>query len=726
MTEPLQEFGWKQSQYERPTHGWVCGRLCDGSPCSLGPTARGRCSDQAGCTPKKSGDGFVCTRSAAQGGVCQNGPELDGSCCTPQRACRPRRTIQQRRRIVSVVVAFASLAFCLYVFGGTQPTVPLSPGSVTFQHSAIEHECGSCHVAAADSDSSLLQTALDSGTAFHDGRLCLKCHSDIGPNPFLAHGFSANELAGLTQQAQSNEQKSPRSGLLALASMFDSSTPDQQLACAACHHEHHGQLHDLTRIADLRCQSCHSKQFHSFADGHPELTTFPYSRRTRIYFDHARHLQQYFQDDEMQRLLPDARVPQGCTSCHILDPAGDVMVTRGFEQMCASCHDDGIVDRELPGVAFLAVPPFTVDASADTASIPDPGDWPNPSGVSGVRQLPAFMKILLAGDEEFQNAQTKLHDFAPADLASAPADLKQDVETYLKSIKRLFEDLAHNGDAAIATRVGHIHAAPMSLSPSPVPSVHFARHLWFSNATREMSENADAPMPDRSLTLSESQLSGWYVRENDMTIRYRPSGHADPLLREWLDGSVRFLSEPGMSVGVDDLLRQLGDVTGSGTGPFAGPVASGRCLQCHTIDQDENGNSSINWFARLPGQASSRLTNFAHSPHMQQQTEQGCVSCHTISQEQPSGVFRAAFLKRDAHSGSWKNVTDWQQVRTSGFTVIRKETCAKCHTQSAAGDSCLKCHNYHAHAVTGRIPKHWHEASAFKQLEPELETVNED
>ena len=31
----------------------------------------------------------------------------------------------------------------------------------------------------------------------------------------------------------------------------------------------------------------------------------------------------------------------------------------------------------------------------------------------------------------------------------------------------------------------------------------------------------------------------------------------------------------------------------------------------------------------------------------------------------------------------------------SGFATMDKATCATCHVEKAAGDSCLTCHNYH-------------------------------
>ena len=98
----LQQFGFQESQYERPNQPWTCGRLCEGRPCHIGPDAKGHCLATAECHPAKKGDRYHCTRPQSQGGLCKEGPLPDGSCCHPVPPCQPVRSVRSRRRSVSV------------------------------------------------------------------------------------------------------------------------------------------------------------------------------------------------------------------------------------------------------------------------------------------------------------------------------------------------------------------------------------------------------------------------------------------------------------------------------------------------------------------------------------------------------------------------------------------------------------------------------------------------
>ena len=51
----------------------------------------------------------------------------------------------------------------------------------------------------------------------------------------------------------------------------------------------------------------------------------------------------------------------------------------------------------------------------------------------------------------------------------------------------------------------------------------------------------DAELPDEVESARDRaheawvEVGGWYMQELEFTMRYRPSGHADPFLRAWLD-----------------------------------------------------------------------------------------------------------------------------------------------------------------------------------------------
>lgn len=725
MSDPLQQTGWKQSQYERPTHGWVCGRLCDGTPCQFGPDSRGSCQVQNQCTPEKKGDRYVCTRAAIEGGACKEGPLPDGSCCQPDTRCQPKRNLFSIRRRVSALVATTCLAFCLFVFGGHPPTDTMLPGEVTFQHSAVEHDCATCHVAAELDAHKFAEHSFDADIAIADSRLCLECHTEIGPQPFLPHSADHQTLVSQSGSKQvegaapsTNEHGQPL--LLTLAKFVNdrSDAKNDELACSACHQEHRGKDFDLTRLGDLQCQSCHAEQFHSFSDGHPEITHFAYARRPRIYFDHARHLSQYFDEDEFRRLMPDGTSPTACLACHEPEPSGLLIRTRGYNQMCSTCHADEITDRETPGIPFLAFP--DVDLSEESSdALAAIGQWPAKPIDPPIRNLPPFMQLLLKSDEAFQAASVAFRD-SSTDGVSADAAVN-----YYWGIKSLLYDVLRDGDAAISQRIGEGLSKTAGNEASIVPSIVAAARQWFPNLPKEAkARQQDQPLPELTTSNDQSPFvplesatgGGWYLREADHSVRYRPTGHSDPLLRAWLDATVQQLIEPVDQELQADLISQLVNPSGSGL-PGNGPTAAGRCLKCHTVDRhDDSGELIINWRARRAGDHASPLTHFSHGPHMQLPIESGCIACHQIAPEAATReTYHPAFFARDNAAQQWLPVTDWRSPRVSGFEAIPKQRCAQCHTEASAGDSCLKCHTYHALPVERHISDFWKQASRLSR-----------
>jgi hypothetical protein len=614
------------------------------------------------------------------------------------------------------------VAFCLYVFGGDPPTSMMSPGSVTFQHSALEDNCAICHVAAEKDPKSFASFAFEAHTAFADSQKCIKCHTEIGPNPLLAHGVARDVLLHEHSSAADNGDAFVNTGRpagLTMAAMWKTSTPDEELACATCHREHHGKEHDLTKLANEQCQSCHQKQFHSFSNGHPELSDFAYSRRPRIYFDHARHLQQYFVEGEHRRMFPDAKTPEACVACHVPDPTGSVIQTRGFAQMCAACHEAEIKDRDFPGLPFIAVPQFALDESTSADDAPKVGVWPPATGSLPASRMPAFMRLLLESDTNWTPAIRNARDLSTIAVRSP-----ESVADGLWAIKTLFADLSRHGDAELQKRLSDRYPELASIEPSLIPSVVSATSRWFPNLPAELEARArGAELPEAQAGLATFRNpddavlgGGWYVQDTDHTIRYRPAGHADRLMKSLLDATVKTLGSESDEHAAE-VLAILASPTASGSPASAEPVASGRCLQCHTVDRDLNsGALRVNWYARIAGQNETRLTAFSHAPHMQLPTKGGCLSCHRVSEELPSDSFRESFFSRATLTGEWHPVTDWHVAGVSGFDRLEKAHCASCHTPNSAGDSCLTCHSYHANTAIGHVNDFWRAASSLDRV----------
>ncbi|MFP6765212.1 MAG: hypothetical protein VB858_16405, partial [Planctomycetaceae bacterium] len=330
MSTPLQDFTPDKSSYERPTLPWVCGRIPEGCPCHIGPSISGDCQAGLECIPYRDGDGFVCARPPAWGGTCETGPLPDGKCCQTVVLCQPRRSIRMRRQIISVCCVGLILGLLLLITGSDSASRDafISPGELTLQHHSSRQRCSDCHTNAE-----LTLKRMDTAEglpdiAIQDSLKCLACH-DLGDTPFNPHALPIPELASLTDAAQDGGNTASTPWLISLARRFGTSPMQTgELACSRCHKEHRGRVSDLTQLADEQCQICHTHTFHSFASGHPEFDGFPYSRRTRIHFDHTTHYGTHFAN--FKRVMPHGERPANCGSCHTPDSDRRMMPVVGF------------------------------------------------------------------------------------------------------------------------------------------------------------------------------------------------------------------------------------------------------------------------------------------------------------------------------------------------------------------------------------------------------------
>lgn len=699
MTEPLQSFDWKNSNYERPANDWVCGKMCElGLPCRLGPSAKGACQVVSQCEPQEKGGKYHCTRSAIHGGKCKAGPASDGSCCQADTSCQPRRSLPARRRLLGVSIAAAAICIGLFLFHGNTPSHLLSPGEVIASHATIEADCSACHSAAEGGINSWLHAAFDSQAANRDSALCLKCHADLGTNALFAHGLPQNELTDLTKQVQTGATSKPFA--LRLTALTGPPAENQKLTCATCHREHHGRKADLKLMTDLQCQTCHTQQFESFEHGHPALGNYPYQRRARINFDHNAHLNQYFVKGDFKRTMPDGRRAESCSECHTPDAAGQLMLTGSFEKNCASCHEPQIKDVEFPGIPFVSLPviPQSMLGSEQV--------WPRTAGTFPSGRLPRLMELLLESDPGYQSALTELGTVDYRRLTEVEPDQYPAVAEIAAAITRMFYDISLHGEAAVKRRLGNSSPAYLQMKPSIVPSVTQAQQFWFPNSENQIrNQPEDGKVTSMNLRrvkkrndFADSYVSnGWSLNHSDFSISYRPVGHADPLIRDWLDQAVQKSSE---NLSQDSLWQILSNPTGSGREDAWGAMASGRCLMCHSVDQNpQTGIAKVNWHAFSGQQASEPLTHFSHSPHLSMGQLQKCETCHTFESQQAGlkAIWKSEYFVRDPKTLSWEINRSTQESCSSGFRPVSRELCATCHNRQTATQSCLQCHSYHVH-----------------------------
>lgn len=701
MNGPLQEFTPDKSNYERPTLGWTCGRKAEGYPCHIGPSTGGHCQAHLECQPAKDGGGYVCSRPPAFGGKCEQGPLPDGSCCQPPVTCHPQRSLFGRRRMFSMTVAGLALGLLLCAFGGSAAirNAVTSPGALTLQHTSSIQTCESCHD-RADNNLNVLSDSLGSSStvALTDSANCLKCH-DFGPDALSPHSLSSEQLAELTSRAGTTVSSGSAPFLVSLANQLAGSPMDEgDLACSRCHKEHRGKFFDLKQMADSQCQVCHTKTFHGFNSGHPDFSGFPYKRRTRIHFDHSTHYGAHFAN--FKRIMPNGKAPESCESCHQPDPSHQTMPVVNFGQACGSCHGEQL-DRAIDSIAFLALPQF--DDATLQQNKPLIGEWPLATAPRMDDSLPAFTRLLLENDEAWANA-----------MAEEEEDEKQVQVAW--ATKALIGDLTQNGREALQRRLSGSIGRPggdaalismLASSGSFLDRLSAASAEWFPNLQAELaSHTAGQPPEFKAVSISGNSAvsAGWNTAVG--AIDYLPTGHADRTVQVLVDSLVNVtgITAEGPQSSAHEMFASATD-----------PGASFRCMACHTVDSSDEG-TVVNWYGRRQTPRDRGFVRFSHAPHVTllsrvekagaSETASECAHCHRLED----------FTQRDdvfIHS-SFVNVSDWSAntdphtAATSGFGGIDRQVCAACHTESRAGESCLKCHNYHVgHFANGsRLSDH--------------------
>ena len=377
-----------RKDYVRPNQDWVCGHLCNGEACRIGPSPKGKCRATRECVPLldvKPGETkgqYKCTRSASAGGKCENGPLPDGTCCNAIPKCQPRRTL---RAIRKRVVAFTVIATFLIIFIGIDHRTRarfVNPGPISSPH-------------RSDHFSDL--TARITG----DGSNCTACHESARRNagnwPAKVHealtgGLAPHELIRTGPAKPSGMDRN----CLACHSgkAFHQPNMPVEFACSTCHIEHGGSGF-MPKVTSASCLACHesaelmeesrrlagktdphafpssiarppggyTEVIHSFSEGHPEFRVIreKVSDANTLKFNHKLHLG----SGEIPKLHGKTL---SCKDCHETDAKGEYQLPITYAKHCADCHALQF-DKDTPGLLLPHGDPFYVRSFLRSLSI---------------------------------------------------------------------------------------------------------------------------------------------------------------------------------------------------------------------------------------------------------------------------------------------------------------------------------------------------------------------
>ena len=419
----------------------------------------------------------------------------------------------RRRRLTWACTAFtlgALFILCSSPFSNEF----LVPGPLTSHHAPLVASeggarCAACH---ANARGSLVSWIAGTFTAakkqgLSQSELCMKCHeqslaSNFAMNP---HNVDPQQLATMTAQI-------PAASGAARPLFQPPVNHDHQIACSVCHQEHHGG-NDLTMLTDAQCQSCHGNKFHSFEHGHPEFVNWPQARRSRIAFDHTTHASRHFIDKHQEFK---------CSQCHLDDSFQNVKRLASYEQSCAACHNEQILDSGSQGLALIALP--MLDMAAIESAGWQIGGWPLAATGDFDGEIPPMMRLLLMADpaaNEILKTRGPAFEFFDFD-ATKPADVA-DAVALVWATKRLLGELASDGPQAIRTRLQSVLGFELSsqelsriITNLDGPVFQTAVQAWLPQLSAELLERqlrkstADftAPLADDGTDLRFHLLSG--------------------------------------------------------------------------------------------------------------------------------------------------------------------------------------------------------------------------
>ncbi len=470
---------------------WICGRLEAGKPCRAGPDARGRCLNTFECVPGKKQGRWHCGRPPSKGGPCKRGPRPNGKCCKRIPPCKPVKTLRAKRETISKLVAIFVAGIVIFTIAYASDTQLLMPGPVTTAHSSLT-KCGDCHSNIGEEQFSWLGAVFSASNPHKDSKACLTCHK-MGDSPLSPHGTPSRKLQVSTKRLEkvAASASSPMSAHLRNIIFSAGSRDNGNVFCATCHKEHKGRQFNLTAMANVRCQACHTVQFSSFQQGHPEFSNYPFKRRTRIFFDHSSHFAKHFPKIKAENELLLPAIPKVCIDCHTTAQDKRVMSVKPFKQVCFACHVGQIVGTERAsgpkGIALLSLPGIDVETLREKNI--NIGEWPTDSEA----EITPFMKLLIGWDENRRRLLSTVGKLDLLDLSEASNEEIAAVQKFVWEVKDLIHMLSTSGKSNVMSKLGPATGTSIDQTLLAKLIATLPRDVLI-NAQREWLPNLDAEM----------------------------------------------------------------------------------------------------------------------------------------------------------------------------------------------------------------------------------------
>jgi len=439
-------------------------------------------------------------------------------------------------------------------------------------------------------------------TAFSESNTCINCHEAHNDN--LSSWLQKTFVKKDISNACTNCHVFE--GKARLAHQGQYKVKDEaipSIQCISCHTEHRGKNAELTDVTNQTCSNCHKKSFDNFEKGHSDFSkNFPYDDKQAIYFDHTSHIKGHFTE-----------------ASNFGKDTFDDEFSKSASNNCSTCHSVKGASRVVTPKSYKQICQSCHD-----------------------QQITANHLVVMTTDE-----------VSPILMALSKDDMDSD-----ELASQIIEAMSKNSLQPL------IYLTGMKSNQLWQGLNSFELKLASSQWMKE--ESHDQEMEDSDV--SES-MKGWFFGENsdgDESIYYRPTGHADTVLKAWIDLFIkRSIANPDDEKSEEALATLLD------------PKGPGACGKCHATGIQKEST----WGYKK--EKKKRSFKFSHKPHISLMgNKETCDACHLMNKE-------AEFDRYFKHQG--KNSDEYE----AAFLSIKKESCTSCHIKNKFKSNCTLCHEYH-------------------------------
>ena len=368
-----------------------------------------------------------------------------------------------------------------------------------------------------------------------------------------------------------------------------------------------------------------------------------------IRFNHNGHLNKHFEKAKYKDKAPV------CTSCHEISEATREVKPGPYKKVCSSCHASQIPEADM----VLFELPIMGESSIELDDIVEL------CGLTEEQKGEAKGRLAeLVEDGSIANGEE-----VPALAALLLKVVADDPDAYAEPVQDLMAQMAAEGIVPFIEKLkGEEDSFNSTLLLGLAPEqVKQAACAWVTNAEYEALSGE---------AIEEAGIAGW--RADVSALKYKPTGHADPVIRAWIEHLIKLRA----TVAEDDESREL--VESAYASFLDRKEGPGKCAKCHAIATPKPySEAAVKNMWRYEGQAARPHTNFKHEFHISLLgVNESCKTCHKIDSK---AEYAEYFDGLDLDPSKY----------VSNFSPIPKETCGQCHREGVVSTDCQICHTYH-------------------------------